>query len=186
MKDYLSIVPELTGMSEKQLRNIYQKYRKRINSRIYAIEKTGKYENILSQRKKSVERLLTQGGRIGNIPESYSKREIKLAIMDMGYYLNLKTTTLRGIETRNRRTRKALEKRGIKPENIDDWLDFLKSETYKALEEQYASSTIENEFEKIQDEGLSLEQVEEAFKIWKEQEKPIPLDEIVKKYIKLQ
>lgn len=39
MKDYLSIVPELTGMSEKQLRNIYQKYRKRINSRIYAIEK---------------------------------------------------------------------------------------------------------------------------------------------------
>lgn len=110
MKDYLSIVPELTGMSEKQLRNIYQKYRKRINSRIYAIEKTGKYENILSQRKKSVERLLTQRGRIGNIPESYSKREIKLAIMDMAYYLNLKTTTLRGIETRNRRTRKALEK----------------------------------------------------------------------------
>lgn len=56
----------------------------------------------------------------------------------------------------------------------------MESETYKALEEQYASSTIENEFEKIQDEGLSLKQVEEAFKIWKEQEKPIPLDEIVK------
>lgn len=184
-KDYVNFLQYYDQMSKDDLLELYNKYRRLVNSRIRNIEKSGKFEKTLKSREKRIRKYLTDNDRLKSAPKDITRGQLKSRLLDIGDFLNMQTTTLRGLELRERRIRRALEKSGLKADNIDKWADFLESETYKSLEEKYASTDLFEEFLKVQNEGLTIEQIEDAYKKWDKETRPIPLDDIVRKYIKI-
>jgi hypothetical protein len=189
MKDYRQINPQLSGMSRKQLEKTYKQYAGNINKRIRNINKSGRYGSILDKRKKIINNLLTQKGNVSLSIKNKNDVQLKNAILDMGYFLSLKTTSLSGLKKQEKQQRDYfLNESGldIGEDNIDLFMDFLESEVYKELEEEYSSDIIFEEFVAAEKKGVSLKQLENAFKNWKESESYISLDDILKGMTKIE
>ena len=189
MKDYRQINPQLSVMSRKQLEKTYKQYGDNINKRIRNINKSGRYGSILDKRKKIINNLLTQKGNVSLSVKNKNDIQLKNAILDMGYFLSLKTTTLSGLKKQEKQQRAYfLNESGldIGEDNIDLFMDFLESEVYKELEEEYSSDIIFEEFAATEKKGVSLKQLENSFKKWKESESYISLDYILKGMAKIE
>lgn len=189
MKDYRQINSQLSGMSRKQLEKTYKQYAGNINKRIRNINKSGRYGSTLDKRKKIINNLLTQKGNVSLSIKNKNDVQLKNAILDMGYFLSLKTTSLSGLKKQEKQQRDYfLNESGldIGEDNIDLFMDFLESEVYKELEEEYSSDIIFEEFVAAEKKGVSLKQLENAFKKWKESESYISLDDIVKDMTKIE
>lgn len=189
MKDYRQINPQLSGMSRKQLEKTYKQYARNINKRIQNINKSGRYGSILDKREKIVNKLLTQKGNVSLSVKNKNDVQLKNAILDMGYFLSLKTTTLSGLKKQEKRQREYfLNESGldIGEKNIDLFMDFLESEVYKELEDEYSSDIIFEEFADVEKKNVTLKDLEKAFKKWKDSENYIPLDNILKEMTKLE
>ena len=188
MKDYRQINPQLSGMSRKQLEKTYKQYARNINKRIQNINKSGRYGDTLNKRKKIVNNLLTQKGNVSLSVKNKNDVQLKNAILDMGYFLSLKTTTLSGLKKQEKQQREYfLNESGLNigEKNIDLFMDFLESEVYKELEDEYSSDIIFEEFADIEKKNVTLKDLEKAFKKWKDSKNYISLDNILKEMTKL-
>ena len=189
MKDYRQINPQLSGMSRKQLEKTYKQYARNINKRIQNINKSGRYGDTLNKRKKIVNNLLTQKGNVSLSVKNKNDVQLKNAILDMGYFLSLKTTTLSGLKKQEKQQREYfLNESGLNigEKNIDLFMDFLESEVYKELEDEYSSDIIFEEFADIEKKNVTLKDLEKAFKKWKDSKNYISLDNILKEMTKLE
>lgn len=189
MKDYRQINPQLSGMSRKQLEKTYKQYARNINKRFQNINKSGRYGGTLNKRKKIVNNLLTQKGNVSLSVKNKNDVQLKNAILDMGYFLSLKTTTLSGLKKQEKRQREYfLNESGLNigEKNIDLFMDFLESEVYKELEDEYSSDIIFEEFADIENKNVTLKDLEKAFKKWKDSKNYISLDNILKEMTKLE
>lgn len=191
MKDYRAINPQLSGMSRKQLEKIYISYAKNINKRLRVIEKSGKYQETINLRKGNIAGYLLQSGNVSKAVSNKSEYELRKGIMDLGYFLSLKTTSLTGLRKQEKERRKFFieDERfpNINENNIDLFLEFLESEAYKELEEMYSSDIIFEEFQNIQNtEGLTASKLVETFKVWEEKKYHKSVNEILKGMYKLE
>lgn len=186
MKDYRAINTQLSGMSRTQLEKIYKDYAKNINKRLKTIRKSGKFEKTIKQREKIIKNYLTNSGNVSKAVKKKDDRELKVGILDLGYFLSLKTTSITGLKKREKKYREYFldsnEYKSIDETNIDLFLDFLESSAYEALEEVYSSDVIFEEYQGIEDfKKLNLSQLERAFNIWSSKDNKKTINDILKK-----
>lgn len=191
MKDYRAINPQLSGMSRKQLEKIYISYGNNINKRLRVIEKSGKYQETINLRKGNIAGYLLQSGKVSKAVSNKSEYELRKGIMDLGYFLSLKTTSLTGLRKQEQERRKFFIEDesfpNINENNIDLFLEFLESEAYNELEEMYSSDVIFEEFQNIQNtEGLTASKLVKSFKVWEENKYHKSVNEIVKEMYKIE
>lgn len=171
VKDWRVVNIDLSNMTRKELEKIYKRYAANVNRRIRNIEKSGKFGVTLAKRKNIIEGYLLESGRVSKSVTKLSNQDLKVGIMDLGYFLALKTTSITGLKKQRAEQKRFFKDNpdfGIADNELDFFLDFLESETYQELEEEYSSDVIFEEFRNISDVNrYNLSQLEESFKIWK-------------------
>lgn len=185
MKDYRAINTQLSGMSRNQLEKIYKDYAKNINKRLKTIRKSGKFAKTIKQREKIIKNYLTNSGNVSKAVKKKDDRELKVGILDLGYFLSLKTTSITGLKKKEKKYREFFldsnEYKSIDETNIDLFLDFLETSAYEELEEVYSSDVIFEEFQGIEDfKKLNLSQLERAFNIWSSKDNKKTINDILK------
>lgn len=171
VKDWRAVNIDLSNMSRKELEKMYKRYAANVNKRVRNIEKSGKFGVTLAKRKNIIEGYLLKSGRVSKATAKLSTQDLKVGIMDLGYFLSLKTTSITGLKKQRAEQKRFFKDNpdfGMPDNELDLFLDFLESETYQELEEEYSSDVIFEEFRNISDVNrYNLSQLEEGFKIWK-------------------
>lgn len=134
--------PYLSSKSDKELYAIRKKLAKRLNQRMRRLERAGIDYGAIKMYREEVARYYT--GNKG-FKESLGKTKgisVKHEISLIQNLLNRPTSTRQGI-TRIRK--KAMhtfeEKYGVKFKNVQEYEDFIESETWKKMENLFGSST---------------------------------------------
>lgn len=134
--------PYLSNKSDKELYAIRKKLAKRLNQRMRRLESAGIDYGAIKMYKQDVARYYP--GNKG-FKESLGKTKgitVKHEISLLQNLLNLPTSTLPGIKNIRKKAMSAFEsKYGVKFKNVQEYEDFISSETWKKLEELYGSGT---------------------------------------------
>lgn len=134
--------PYLSTKSEKELYAIRKKLAKRLNQRMRRLESAGIDYGAIKIYKQDVARYY-QGNKgfkesLGETKGISVKHEISL----LQNLLNLPTSTLPGIKKIRKTAMGTFEtKYGVKFKNVQEYEDFINSETWKKLDEVYGSGT---------------------------------------------
>lgn len=134
--------PYLSSKSDKELYAIRKKLAKRLNQRMRRLESAGIDYGAIKFFKKDVARYYP--GNKG-FKESLGKTKgitVKHEISILQRLLNLPTSTLPGIKKiRKKAMRKFEEKYHVHFKNVQEYEDFIESETWKKMENLYGSNT---------------------------------------------
>lgn len=140
--DLQTFNPYLSNKSDKELYAIRKKLAKRLNQRMRRLESAGIDYGAIKMYREEVARYYA-GNK--SFKESLGKTKgisVKHEISLIQNLLNRPTSTLHGI-TRIRK--KAIgtfeEKYGVKFKNVQEYEDFIESETWKKMENLFGSST---------------------------------------------
>jgi len=134
--------PYLSHKSDKELYTIRKKLAKRLNQRMRRLESAGINYGAIKKYKKDVARYYS--GNKG-FKESLGKTKgikVRHEISLLQNLLNLPTSTLLGIKNIRKKAMSTFESRyGIKFKNVQEYEDFILSETWKKTEDLYGSGT---------------------------------------------
>ena len=134
--------PYLSNKSDKELYAIRKKLAKRLNQRMRRLESGGINYGAIKIYKQDVARYYP--GNKG-FKESLGKTKgitVKHEISLIQNLLNLPTSTLQGIKNIRKKVMRTFESRyGVKFKNVQEYEDFISSETWKKLEELYGSGS---------------------------------------------
>lgn len=134
--------PYLSNKSDKELYAIRKKLAKRLNQRMRRLESAGIDYGAIKIYKQDVARYYP--GNKG-FKESLGKTKgisVKHEISLLQNLLNLPTSTLPGIKKIRKNAMDTFEKRyNVKFKNVQQYEDFINSETWKKLDELYGSAT---------------------------------------------
>ena len=134
--------PYLSNKSDKELYAIRKKLAKRLNQRMRRLERAGIDYGAIKSYKKDVARYYP--GNKG-FKESLGKTKgisVKHEISLLQNLLNLATSTLPGIKKIRKKAMATFEEKyAVKFKNVQQYEDFITSETWKKLEELYGSGT---------------------------------------------
>lgn len=140
--DYQKFNPYLSNKSDKELYAIRKKLAKRLNQRMRRLESAGIDYGAIKIYKQDVARYYP--GNKG-FKESLGKTKgisVKHEISLLQNLLNLPTSTLPGIKKIRKKAMGAFETRyGVKFKNVQQYEDFISSETWKKLDDLYGSGT---------------------------------------------
>nr|DAM32756.1 MAG TPA: hypothetical protein [Caudoviricetes sp.] len=134
--------PYLSSKTDKELYAIRKKLAKRLNQRMRRIERAGIDYGAIKVYREEVARYYS--GNKG-IKESLGKTKgisVKHEISLIQNLLNLPTSTLPGIKKIRKKAMATFEERyNVKFKNVQEYENFIKSNTWKKLEELYGSGT---------------------------------------------
>lgn len=134
--------PYLSSKSDKELYAIRKKLAKRLNQRMRRLESAGIDYGAIKIYKQDVARYYP--GNKG-FKESLGKTKgisVKHEISLLQNLLNLPTSTLPGIKKIRKKAMGTFEEKyGVKFKNVQQYEDFINSETWKKLDELYGSGT---------------------------------------------
>lgn len=134
--------PYLSNKSDKELYAIRKKLAKRLNQRMRRLESAGIDYGAIKIYKQDVARYYP--GNKG-FKESLGKTKgisVKHEISLLQNLLNLPTSTLPGIKNIRKKAMGTFETRyGVKFKNVQQYEEFISSETWKKLDELYGSGT---------------------------------------------
>ena len=134
--------PYLSNKSDKELYAIRKKLAKRLNQRMRRLESAGINYGVIKMYKQDVARYYP--GNKG-FKESLGKTKgitVKHEISLLQNLLNRPTSTLPGIKNICKKSMSTFEsKYGVVFKNVQEYEDFISSETWKKLEDLYGSGT---------------------------------------------
>lgn len=134
--------PYLSKKSDKELYAIRKKLAKRLNQRMRRLESAGIDYGAIKMYRKEVARYYT--GNKG-FKESLGKTKgltVKHEISLIQNLLNLPSSTLQGINRiRKKAVNKFESKYHVKFKNVQEYEDFIESETWKKMEDLFGSGT---------------------------------------------
>lgn len=162
--DLQTFNPYLSSKSDKDLYAIRKKLAKRLNQRMRRLESAGIDYGAIKIYKQDVARYYT--GNKG-FKESLGKTKgisVKHEISLLQNLLNLPTSTLHGIKKIRKKAMGTFENRyNVKFKNVQQYEDFINSETWKKLEELYGSGTALDIIAKSQKSVLQIQKDVESF-----------------------
>lgn len=134
--------PYLSNKSDKELYAIRKKLAKRLNQRMRRLESAGIDYGAIKMYKQDVARYYP--GNKG-FKESLGKTKgitVKHEISLIQNLLNLPTSTLQGIRGIRKKAMNTFEEKyNVRFKNVQEYEDFISSETWKKLEDVYGSGT---------------------------------------------
>lgn len=134
--------PYLSSKSDKELYAIRKKLAKRLNQRMRRLESAGIDYGVIKMYRKDVARYYT--GNKG-FKESLGKTKgitVKHEIALIQNLLNRPTSTLQGIRRIRKKAMNTFEKKyNIRFKNVQEYEDFIDSDTWKKMNKLYGSST---------------------------------------------
>lgn len=134
--------PYLTKKSDKELYEIRRKLAKRLNQRMRRLERAGIDYGAIKMYRQDLARYYA--GKKG-FTESRGKTtgiSVKHEISLIQNLLNLPTSTLPGIKKIRKKAMSTFESRyNVKFKNVQEYEDFIASETWKKLDEMFGSGT---------------------------------------------
>lgn len=134
--------PYLSSKSDKELYAIRKKLAKRLNQRMRRLERAGIDYGAIKMYRQDVARYYP--GNKG-FKESLGKTKgisVKHEISLLQKLLNLPTSTLPGIKKIRKKTMATFEERyNVKFKNVQEYEDFIESETWKKMENLFGSNT---------------------------------------------
>lgn len=156
--------PYLSNKSDKDLYAIRKKLAKRLNQRMRRLESAGIDYGAIKIYKQDVARYYP--GNKG-FKESLGKTKgisVKHEISLLQNLLNLPTSTLPGIKKIRKKAMATFEEKyNVKFKNVQEYEDFIESETWKKLEEIYGSGTALDIIAKSQKSVSQIQKDVESF-----------------------
>ena len=156
--------PYLSNKSDTELYAIRKKLAKRLNQRMRRLEQAGIDYGAIKIYKQDVARYYS--GNKG-FKESLGKTKgisVKHEISLLQNLLNLPTSTLPGIKKIRKKAMATFENRyGVKFKNVQQYEDFINSETWKKLDELYGSATALDIIAKSQKSVSQIQKDVESF-----------------------
>lgn len=140
--DLQNFNPYLSNKSDKELYAIRKKLAKRLNQRMRRLEIAGIDYGAIKMYREEVARYYT--GNKG-FKESLGKTKgisVKHEISLIQNLLNRPTSTLQGIHRIRKKAMNTFEEKyNVKFKNVQEYEDFIESETWKKMEDLFGSST---------------------------------------------
>lgn len=140
--DLQNFNPYLSNKSDKELYAIRKKLAKRLNQRMRRLEVAGIDYGAIKMYREEVARYYT--GNKG-FKESLGKTKgisVKHEISLIQNLLNRPTSTLQGIHRIRKKAMNTFEEKyNVKFKNVQEYEDFIESETWKKMEDLFGSST---------------------------------------------
>lgn len=148
----------------------YNKYAKRANQRMRELEKkqrkTGQSTTYGAYRKAQ----LALGGKEGEPPKRFKERitwadtthgvhEFERMFLNVQEFLGAKTSTLTGLQEIKTKREQTWKEKGIKFGTDEEFYNFLNSDLFKSLSEQFDSDTIVEIFDQMKENRTSEETV---------------------------
>lgn len=134
--------PYLSNKSEKELYAIRKKLAKRLNQRMRRLESAGIYYGAIKTYKQDVARYYP--GNKG-FKESLGKSKgitVKHEISLIQNLLNMPTSTLQGIHRIRKKAMNTFEEKyNVHFKNVQEYEDFIESDTWKKMDKLYGSNT---------------------------------------------
>lgn len=134
--------PYLSNKSDKELYAIRKKLAKRLNQRMRRLERAGIDYGVIKMYRKEVARYYT--GNKG-FKESLGKTKgitVKHEISIIQSLLNRPTSTLQGIRRIRKKAMNTFEEKyNIHFKNVQEYEDFIESDTWKKMDKLYGSTT---------------------------------------------
>lgn len=148
----------------------YNKYAKRANQRMRELEKkrrkTGQNTTYGAYRKAQ----LALGAKEGEPPKRFKERitwadtthgvhEFERMFLNVQEFLGAKTSTLTGLQEIRSKREQTWKEKGIKFDTDEDFYNFLNSDLFKSLSEQFDSDTIVEIFDQMKENRTSEDTV---------------------------
>lgn len=141
--DLQTFNPYLSSKSDKELYAIRKKLAKRLNQRMRRLESAGIDYGAIKMYRKEVARYYA--GNKG-FKESLGKTKgisVKHEISLIQNLLNRPTSTLQGIHRIRKKAMNTFEEKyNVKFKNVQEYEDFIESETWKKMENLFGSNTV--------------------------------------------
>lgn len=154
---------------------------KKMNARIRTFEKHGLGEQIRYQYDYLSDRL-TKSGKFSEAKKpKLSEQQAKDEILELRSLLEKKSSTYSGYRKQVvERAAKLREYGVITSDDVETFSEFMSSRAYAELEEEYSSYLLMEQYNRIGDDRYTVDQITEAFNIWKAERGNRNVDEILK------
>ena len=196
--DYPTLLKMINNPNEREVAiAIVRDLAKRANTRISTLEKAG-YTNEYALGKaklyneKQGRKNFYRGSKFDSIAD------LKALAMNVTYFLNAESSTLKGIKAINQRrydtfaknhgliriiqTKTGQTREEVIQEHKDAFYEFLKSNQFKDMRKRIASDQLLDDFALALMQGYSLEEIQEQYLEEHATEKTLTIDKIAEKY----
>lgn len=177
MKLFKPIKQEYINPYKGNINEVIRQYNimsKRANQRMRALEKASKAGKI-SARYGAYEKVqLELGHQEGNPPKRFKERMtlhdatndiagFRNRFLELQNFLSAKSSTITGLKEIHSKREQTWKEKGIKFDTDEDFYNFLHSDIFKSLSEQFDSDTIVEIFDLMR-ESRSESEIEKSFK----------------------
>lgn len=154
---------------------------KKMNARIRTFEKHGLGEQIRYQYDYLSDRL-TKSGKFSEAKKpNLSEQQAKDEILELRSLLEKGSSTYTGFRKQvAERAAKLREYGVISSDDVETFSEFMASRAYSELEEEYSSYLLMEQYNRIGDDRYTVDEITEAFNIWKAERGNRNVDEILK------